>query len=129
MKKPIVIPREVKIHVSRKDIDTGKFGDPSSCAIAKAIKNKLGDHPDVDDEGIKITLPCGTIAIYDIPNRAVLFIGKFDAIEHLNERVYNADGFYVRDMTAKEYKAAQTKARKALKPFTFVARLRSAEWS
>jgi hypothetical protein len=119
--KCLVVPKEVKIRITRKDIDTGVFGHTRSCAIALAVKARLGDHPDVEGNEIVIDLPCGVHAIFSIPKKAVDFIQKFDAIE--DDVPFWFGHYDFNRLPEKEQKALYLKARKQLKPFTFVTKL------
>jgi hypothetical protein len=107
--KPLVIPREVTIKVTRKNIDTGVFNDTEKCAIALAIKAKLGDSPQVDSGVVEIDLKCGIHASYRLPKIANKFIKDFDACDELGS-------------------SYQKEARAKLKPFTFKALLRYANF-
>lgn len=123
LKGCIVIPKKVKIQVTRKNIDTGDFGDTKSCAIAKAVKAHMGDHPSVDGYLIEVSLPCGVDATYTLPKKAQNFVTAFDAIEGYNSE-FDDDGNY---LSTKRQEAVLLKLRRKLKPFTFTATLTSAE--
>lgn len=69
-------PLKVTIDVTQDDIDKGKKGEPTTCAIARAIKRTMGDHPNVEDE-IQITIQ-GQEYYYNIPKKASTFIERFD---------------------------------------------------
>lgn len=69
-------PTKVKIEVTANDIKLGMQGLPHTCAIARAVKRIMGDHPSVSsDIGITINKE---YYVYSIPKKAERFIDKFD---------------------------------------------------
>lgn len=69
-------PRKIKIEVTESDIKRGSQGSPNTCAIAKAVKRVMGDHPTVTSD-IEVTI-AGKNYTYDLPLKAENFIINFD---------------------------------------------------
>ena len=69
-------PKQVKIEVTQTDINRGDQGNAEACAIARAIKRTMGDHPIVDDG---FTVEVGKKQhYYTFPQKAQAFIERFD---------------------------------------------------
>ena len=95
MKKLTKALARVKIEITANDIRLGKRGQPTSCPIARAIKRELGDHPKVGGSGSFSIMLGGEYQRYSAPDKAGKFVYRFD-----------------------------TDGKDAVKPFSFVARLR-----
>lgn len=70
-------PTQVTIEVTQEDIDKGIEASPESCAIARAVKRTMGDHPSVHSTEIDVTIN-KKLYNYDLPKKAQTFIEKFD---------------------------------------------------
>lgn len=76
MPKLTEAPMRIKIEVLANDIKLGKQGSPSTCAIARAAKRIMGDHPQVsDDLTVEIS---NEYYHYKLSKKADAFIDKFD---------------------------------------------------
>jgi hypothetical protein len=88
MKKNKKVARTEKVHfeVLKTDIARGKQGDPSECAVARAIERQ--GYQKVRVVFPTLTVSKGGIAYSGkIPTRTKTFISKFDGAETKDERV------------------------------------------
>lgn len=116
IRSSICIPSEVEFMMTQEDILKGVPGDANHCAIARTVSRQLGDNPSVNSDGIMVTINIpgiGKIPVhFDIPDKAINFIGNFDNLDAGN---FSGDE-----------KEAEEKAKKALaklKPIRFKAKL------
>lgn len=116
-----VMPKKIKITVTKQDIKNGVPGDGENCPIALAFKRVLGDSPNINN--------CNDMTVHDFfdtlhyylgPEKVTKFINQFDETEYNGQTDY--DGGW--DGEGQDYKKINNPIPK---PFTFVAKLKKSK--